>query len=395
MPEKPHIVIVARGGSGWLGGRQYAINLVRALITNREDIDAYDVSVLVKGADELVHYEALRPNLRVAADTGSLFRPWTLNNRVRWKIKRTFQGWTNPRLEEPLFALGATFAYPISSAVVPSADWISDFQYHYFPDRMSAAEIGDRKAEFSYIVEHAQRIALSSFCAERDCHLLYPSSKERTNVLQFRAFAEDRWMTADTDKTLKQYHLPDRFALVSNWLLPTKNHCFVLDALAEVPPAERRNMHIVFTGDIYDYRNPGFYNSFLNRIHKLGLREQVSHLGVIPKHDQIQLLRAATAYLQPSLFEGWNTGIEEARLFGKRMLLSDIPVHREQSPQRATFFDPSDPTDLADKLRDQFGSPESEHQPRVGHESIAMEDYQRLQREFAQSFLSISSSVTA
>jgi hypothetical protein len=394
VADKLHIVIVARGGAFWLGGRQYSINLVRALIANRADSDAYDISILVEGHDELVHYEPFRLELRACECSEDVLENFTLRNRVRWKIKRTFHGWTNPQLEEPLLRLGATFAYPVSSARVHSADWISDFQYHYFPDRMSPAEIAARKMEFSSIVERAQRIVLSSDCAERDCHVLYPRSAGRTTVLQFRAFADPDWIDADPMQTVRKYHLPAHFALISNWLLPTKNHNFVLDALAEVPEVERRAMHVVLTGDIYDYRNPGFYNKLLSRIHTLGLSRQVSILGVIPKREQIQLLRATTAYLQPSLFEGWNTGVEEARLFGRRILLSDIPVHREQAPARATYFDPHDPRDLASKLRTVFRAPDAVAD-RTEAERAAFAAYRDLQLEFARTFLAICTGAPA
>lgn len=392
MADKTHIVIVAKGDATWLGGRQYSLNLLRALIANRHEGDTYDISVLVKGKDELDHYEPFRPELRECADIERVCEDWTLSNRVRWKIKRTFFGWANPQIEEPLLRRGATFAYPLSCAKVPSADWIPDFQYYNFPDAASASDRVERRVEADRIVKSAQRIVLSSACAERDCHMVFPQTAGRTAVLRFRVFADSQWFAMDPLETKRKYNLPDRFVLISNWLVPTKNHGFVLEALAKVPDAERRLMHVVCTGDIYDYRNPGFYNTFLNRIHTLGLHGQVSVLGIIPKADQIQLLRNSVGYLQPSLHEGWNTGVEEARLFGKAIMLSDIPVHREQAPLRATYFNPRDPNDLAAKLRGLFGAHESPL-PNAEAERAAAVAYRGLQLEFARAFLSICNQV--
>jgi len=386
--DKPHIVIVAKGGSTWLGGRQYSLNLVRALIANRDERDRYDISVLVKGERELTHYKTLRTELRECADIETLREDWTLSNRVRWKIKRTFLGWTNPQFEELLLRTGATFAYPVSVARIPSADWIPDFQYYNFPDAASRADRLERKIEADRIVRDAQRIVLSSSCAEQDCHKVFPQTIGRTAVVQFRTYADSSWFAADPLEICRKYNLPKRFVLISNWLVPTKNHKFVLDALAEIPHADRRSMHVVSTGEIYDYRNPDFYNTFLNKIHTLGLRDQISVLGVIPKEDQIQLLRASIAYLQPSLHEGWNAGVEEAHLFGKAIMLSDIPVHREQAPPRATYFDPCDPSDLAGKLRQLFDSVEASPSSKEA-EHMAAAAYHELQIKFAKTFLSI------
>ena len=55
--------------------------------------------------------------------------------------------------------------------------------------------------------------------------------------------------------------------------------------------------------------------------------------------------------INPSLFEGWSTSVEEAKSLDKRILLSNIPVHREQAPARGIYFDPQDAADLAFKLK--------------------------------------------
>jgi glycosyltransferase involved in cell wall biosynthesis len=396
MTEKLHIVIVARGGSSWLGGRQYSINLLRALDAERGDSGAYDISVLVRGRDEIAAYEPMRSRLRELANFDELLPDWTVPNRARWKLKRTLRGWTNPRIEEQLLRIGATFAYPVTSRIVPSADWISDFQYDHFPDLMSQEEIAARKAEFSAIMRGAQRIVLSSAYAERDCHRVFPQTVGRTCVVRFRAFTEETWTRVDPQATVHKYNLPQAYFLISNWLLPTKNHLFVLDALAEIPAEMRKHIHIACTGDLYDYRNPGFYNAFLSKIHMLGLRDNVSVLGVISKQDQIQLLRACRAYLTPSLSEGWNTGVEEAHLFGKAILLSDIDVHREQNPARSVFFDPRKAGDLASKLTSLAdATAQADSIARRVAEEKAFSAYAQHQRQFARCFLDLCTSAGA
>lgn len=42
--------------------------------------------------------------------------------------------------------------------------------------------------------------------------------------------------------------------------------------------------------------------------------------------------------------------MDEAKSIGKQVLLSDIPVHREQNPPKAVFFDPLDCKNLTNKL---------------------------------------------
>ncbi len=56
------------------------------------------------------------------------------------------------------------------------------------------------------------------------------------------------------------------------------------------------------------------------------------------------------AMINPSRFEGWSTSVEEAKSLGKAILLSDIDVHREQAPERGTFFDPDSAEALAELI---------------------------------------------
>src|SRR6202012_4558704 len=69
-----------------------------------------------------------------------------------------------------------------------------------------------------------------------------------------------------------------------------------------------------------------------------------------PFDHLVGLMHHATAFLNPSRFEGWSTSVEEAKSMGKQIVLSDIPVHREQAPERGYFFPPDAPQALADAM---------------------------------------------
>ena len=61
-------------------------------------------------------------------------------------------------------------------------------------------------------------------------------------------------------------------------------------------------------------------------------------------------MRHSLAVIQPSLFEGWSTVVEDARCLGKKMILSDFPVHLEQDPPESVFFDRNSPEQLAELI---------------------------------------------
>jgi glycosyltransferase involved in cell wall biosynthesis len=131
--------------------------------------------------------------------------------------------------------------------------------------------------------------------------------------------------------------LPDRFFLVSNQFWKHKDHAVIIEALAIL-----KQLHICpiieCTGTLSDYRNPRYFNQLLERIEELELQKQFIILGVIPRIDQIQLMRRCLAVIQPSLFEGWSSVIEDARSLGKPVIASDFSVHNEQNAPNSYFF---------------------------------------------------------
>ena len=89
----------------------------------------------------------------------------------------------------------------------------------------------------------------------------------------------------------------------------------------------------------------------MRRAAEMGCARSSRCLGLVSYADLIGLMRYLTALINPSLFEGWSTTVEEAKSLGKTIILSDIPVHREQAPENGRFFDPGWPrTQLADRM---------------------------------------------
>jgi hypothetical protein len=136
------------------------------------------------------------------------------------------------------------------------------------------------------------------------------------------------------------------FFHVPNQLWAHKNHTVIRDAL-RILKSRGECPLVVSTGLTNDYRNPGYFPEFKTSVENLGLAEHFRFLGLIPYADMQVLMRASIAMINPSFFEGWSSTVEEAKSVGKRILLSDIAVHREQDPERALYFPFTDPETLA------------------------------------------------
>jgi hypothetical protein len=62
-------------------------------------------------------------------------------------------------------------------------------------------------------------------------------------------------------------------------------------------------------------------------------------LGFVPYSDVVNLIYHSKILINPSLFEGWSTTVEEGKIFNKQMILSKLNVHKEQCSKKALYFE--------------------------------------------------------
>ena len=234
---------------------------------------------------------------------------------------------------------------------VPAMCWIPDFQHHHLPRFFSAGELRHRNWTHRAVATSAQALVVSSTTAKRDFERRYPRSEIPVRVLRFVAPATEDGELPGRDEVLAKHNIEEPFLHVPNQLWAHKNHDAVLSALRIL--RDRGNCPLVIaTGRTDDYRDPTHAPAFFDRLKDSGLEERFRFLGLAPYKDVATLMRASIAIINPSLFEGWSTTVEEAKSLGKRLLLSDIPVHREQNPSRGIYFDPKCPAELADRMQE-------------------------------------------
>lgn len=240
---------------------------------------------------------------------------------------------------------------PIFNFDAQMIGWIPDFQHKYLPDYFTDEDILDRNLTTAYLLKHSAIIACSSQSVAKDVQIFSDDAKNKTAIVQFKVLIPASFLVTNSKDVLKKFNIERKYIILSNQFWIHKNHRLVFEAWSQL----KKNGHdylLVCTGAPNDYRNPYYFNELSSYIKDNKLEDMIRILGFIDRFDQIQLLRNAAAVLQPSLFEGWNTSIEEAKSLGKKLIISDIPVHREQCPPNAYFFNKNNPSDLTNLILD-------------------------------------------
>lgn len=231
---------------------------------------------------------------------------------------------------------------------VPVLPWVPDLQETHLPGFFSPDELARRAAGNQLFADAGRRVIVSSEHARGDWQQLHPQAAAKARVLRFvSGIAAEA--TASADELRKRYDLPERFFHVPNQLWVHKNHIVVAHAL-KILKDRGVDATAISTGATADPRRPEHFADLQAEIARLGVADRFRFAGLVPFADVAGLLRHAVAVVNPSLFEGWSTTVEEAKSLGKRVLLSEIPVHVEQAPERGRYFATDDAERLADLM---------------------------------------------
>ena len=234
---------------------------------------------------------------------------------------------------------------------IPAIAWLPDFQHRHLRNQFGFRAYWRRELGFRAQVASGRMLMLSSEDARKDCEHFYRRAIGNTAVVRFATSIPSDLIEAFPEKMMGEYQLPPKFFYLPNQFWKHKNHMVVIEALGLLKQ-QGFDAVVAVTGNPLDPRHPGYVGQLNARIESLGLRDNFRILGLVPRRHVISLMRTCAALINPSFFEGWSSTVEEARVLGVPMLLSDIAVHREQMENAATYFNADDAEGLAAKLRD-------------------------------------------
>ncbi|QDT55846.1 Glycosyl transferases group 1 [Caulifigura coniformis] len=381
------IGVVLQGGAQWVGGLEYTRNLILAISSAARELSSPVSMSLLHRPGETGNVEAFKSIPDVSLMPEDLSVDHLLSVRIARKLGLRVR---NKGLAAVSKREGFRFVFPFDGtrddAGTDSAAWIPDLQHFRLPQYFEAHELRLRDWGMKRIADNAPMIIVSSEAVKKDLEAFSPGVAPKVRVVRFRVSVPKETFSRSPAETVAKYHLPERFLLVSNQFWVHKNHLGLLEAL-KIAVERRPGICVAMTGRLHDARRPAYGDEVLSAVQRLGLHANVRLLGLIPKSDQLQLLRGCCGLVQPSLFEGWNTGVEEARALGKVIVASDIAVHREQAAPECVYFDPSLPQDFADQLLRVF---DSQAPLSVEGEQAAVDAYRRLVVEYGKEFLGLS-----
>ncbi len=326
----------------WMGGINYIINIVKTL-NFLKDKEKPEIFLFYQPRNSKYVNEINYPYL----------------NRIKWDFPLIFSGnitsiikRRNIFIERVLdsYELDAIFPlidFPVRTATaVKLLGWYADLQHEHYPEFFTKRKILERTLRIKLILRNCTDLVVSSKAVADDFHRFF-TFKERMKIHIFHFVSViDDFEDLDIDELRARYKLPDDYYLISNQFHNHKNHRVLLKTLA-LMKKEGMEVHMVMTGRFPDANHSPYMRELHSLINENDLESNISMLGVIPRNEQLLLMRNARAVIQPSLFEGWSTVIEDAISLQVPVIASSLPVNIEQLGRDGCYFEPDDYISLA------------------------------------------------
>lgn len=347
MVKRARVGLLYSYNENWIGGTYYILNLISALNTVNDE--KKPIVVLLTETKQNVDKVKLETNypyldyINYPIKHGLIKRG--INKVLSYIGLTPFpRNISNPEID----LLYPNYTRGIVNEKLSKIYWIPDLQEAFLPDLFTEEQIQRRKDRQRNIAETGDFLVFSSKDSQNHYNKLYPNSKPEQFVMSF-AVTHPNLDNDEKKLILSKYQLEKEYYFIPNQFWAHKNHITVLKALKEIKKVQR-NIQFVFSGKEHDHRSTNYVEKLKTYIHNQKLEDNVKFLGFIPRDEQLIILKNSVAVIQPSLFEGWSTVVEDAKAQNKFIFLSDLPVHLEQIQENCVFFERLNHEDLANKL---------------------------------------------
>jgi glycosyltransferase involved in cell wall biosynthesis len=196
-------------------------------------------------------------------------------------------------------------------------------------------------------LQHATMIIANSNSTKQDAielagipasrlQTVYPCIDERFSSVVYKG---------DIQAFRHAHGLTQGYLLYLGTLEPRKNIATLIEAYAQLRAIYGREEKLVLAGG-----KGWLYDSIFEKIQKLGLESEVIFPGFVSDSDQLLWYHSASAFVYPSLYEGFGIPVAEALACGIPVVTSNVSSLPEAGATIALTIDPRDKEAMARAL---------------------------------------------
>lgn len=221
--------------------------------------------------------------------------------------------------------------------------WFPDFQVHDLPEYFNARQIKRRVNFEKMTFQNCDMIVVQNANDQRRMKNLVQNMPVST-----LSFYEPRSNNKLLDGEMRMYERkmnPFILVIAQGWAHKR------IDKVLKAYEKSAKQIGLVIIGRLIDQRDKEYTRSLQAQL----IKTDAEILGFVTEDEKVKLLKNCTAVLNFSIYEGWNSSIEEALTFEVPLILSDTYFHSDQVPDAMFIKDESELEDIFSgntKIRD-------------------------------------------
>lgn len=231
----------------------------------------------------------------------------------------------------------------------PAIVTVYDLSFLHFPDRFPALQRLYLTSQTRRSVRTARQVVAISESGRDDIHRFFGVPLERIGVV--RPGVDTTYQPRpqnEIDTFRAQHSLPEKFVLHVGTLQPRKNIPTLIEAMAKLPEP----LPLVLVGG-----KGWLYDEIFAKVERLGLSGRVHFTGYVPDKDLPLWYNSATAFVFPSVYEGFGMPVVEAMACGTPVIAANTSSIPEAAGESALLFEPQDVSALANHIAQVVGNP--------------------------------------
>ena len=297
-------------------------------------IDGYEANVLQRLGSSQVAFELLKQFEKLDHQNEfTVFLPDPPladlpKERQGWKYKilKPKKLWT--RIALPLALYFSTFDLIFSPthyiprfSPVKRVATIFDLSFLHFPEMFTKKDLWQLKNWTKFSVENADHIITISNFSKQDIISQYGINKEKITVA---------YPGYNTDKFKTSSKKAGNYIIYVGTIQPRKNLVRLMEAVARID-----GLKLIIVG-----KTGWEYEEILDAPKRLGIEDRVKFLGYVATDKLANLLNGATAFVLPSLWEGFGIPVLEAMACGIPVIVSNVSSLPEVVGKAGLLVDP-------------------------------------------------------
>lgn len=211
----------------------------------------------------------------------------------------------------------------------------------WFPDQVIST-----KLLVPQMVRHASHLIAVSRSTRDDLRDIFNISAGKMSIVHEAPFVSSINLKDKNTDVLKKFRLRQPYILFIGTLEPRKNLENLILAFEHLKKRRgHENVQLVIAGGT-GYR----HEPILDMLNTPKYKKFVRYCGYVTHNDKLGLLRNASVFAYPSLYEGFGLPVLEAMSMGVPVVTSNVSALPEIGGKAVLYADPDKPSDIARAL---------------------------------------------